>query len=148
MPYDALRKGRVSLSNQAYFITTVTRARYPHFREFRLAAIVARELLHLHRTGQVDSLAWVLMPDHLHWLFATRSIELSDIVRIFKGRTGHRVNRACRGRGPLWQRSFYDHAVRAEEDLCEIARYIVANPLRAGIVRRLGDYPFWNAIWL
>jgi hypothetical protein len=29
-----------------------------------------------------------------------------------------------------------------------MARYVVANPLRAGLVKRLGDYPLWDAIWL
>jgi hypothetical protein len=29
-----------------------------------------------------------------------------------------------------------------------VARYIVANPLRAGLVSRVGHYPFWNAVWL
>jgi hypothetical protein len=38
--------------------------------------------------------------------------------------------------------------VRSDEDVQAIARYIVANPIRAGLVKRVGDYPFWNAIWL
>ncbi|MBB5859537.1 hypothetical protein GGR69_001194 [Xanthomonas arboricola] len=29
-----------------------------------------------------------------------------------------------------------------------MARYLIANPLRAGLVARVGDYPFWDAIWL
>jgi hypothetical protein len=33
-------------------------------------------------------------------------------------------------------------------DLQSVARYIVANPLRAGLVKHLGDYPLWDAIWL
>ena len=48
----------------------------------------------------------------------------------------------------LWQRGYHDHAVRKEENIREIARYIVANPLRAGLVRSLKDYPYWNAVWL
>jgi putative transposase len=32
--------------------------------------------------------------------------------------------------------------------MTSIARYIVANPLRAGLVERLGDYPHWDAVWL
>jgi hypothetical protein len=48
----------------------------------------------------------------------------------------------------LWQKSFYDHGLRSEEDLKGIARYIVANPLRAGLVEHIGEYPHWDAIWL
>jgi hypothetical protein len=35
-----------------------------------------------------------------------------------------------------------------EEDLAQIARYVVLNPVRAGLVRRVGDYPHWDAAWL
>ncbi|BAU72594.1 Transposase [Metapseudomonas furukawaii] len=50
--------------------------------------------------------------------------------------------------GRLWQKGFHDHALRSDEDVKTVARYVVANPLRAGLVERLADYPFWNAIWL
>lgn len=50
--------------------------------------------------------------------------------------------------GRLWQPGFHDHAVRREESLEAIARYIVANPLRAGLVKKVGDYPLWDAIWV
>ena len=42
----------------------------------------------------------------------------------------------------------HDRALRRDEDLLAVARYIVANPLRAGLVRRVGDYPLWDAVWL
>ena len=48
----------------------------------------------------------------------------------------------------MWARSFHDHALRRDENLLTVARYIVANPIRAGLVRRVGEYPFWNAVWL
>jgi len=48
----------------------------------------------------------------------------------------------------VWQPGFHDHALRKEEDVRAVARYVVANPLRAGLVQRIGDYPHWNAIWL
>ncbi|MCY1446959.1 hypothetical protein D9M71_635550 [compost metagenome] len=48
----------------------------------------------------------------------------------------------------IWQKGFHDHALRHDEDLQDVARYIVANPLRAGLVKRAGDYPLWDAAWL
>lgn len=48
----------------------------------------------------------------------------------------------------VWQRGFHDRALRQEEDLIATARYVVANPLRAGLVDRIGDYPWWDAVWL
>ena len=51
-------------------------------------------------------------------------------------------------RASLWQAGFHDRAIRSDEDLLVVARYVVANPLRAKLVDRLGDYPFWNSVWL
>jgi hypothetical protein len=48
----------------------------------------------------------------------------------------------------VWERAYHDHALRREEDVVGLARYIVANPIRAGLATRVCDYPFWNAVWL
>jgi uncharacterized protein with ACT and thioredoxin-like domain len=48
----------------------------------------------------------------------------------------------------IWQQDFHDHALRMEEDVKSVARYIVANPLRAGLVMKIGDYSHWDAKWL
>jgi putative transposase len=67
---------------------------------------------------------------------------LSTVVGTVKAVTAHRLGRRC------WQSGFYDHAVRRDEDLVRLTRYVIANPLRAGLVTRIGDYPHWDAIWL
>ena len=48
----------------------------------------------------------------------------------------------------LWQRGYYDRAIRSDEDLPSIARYIVGNPIRAGLVTSVGQYPHWDASWI
>jgi hypothetical protein len=48
----------------------------------------------------------------------------------------------------VWAPTFHDHALRKDEDLLQAARYIVMNPVRAGLSRRVGDYPYWNCVWL
>jgi REP element-mobilizing transposase RayT len=90
------------------------------------------------------------MPDHLHWLFELQSaIPLSRLVMTTKSFTAREINETLGRAGqPVWQRGYFDHAVRREEDLRQIARYIVTNPLRAGIVANVSDYPLWDACWL
>jgi REP element-mobilizing transposase RayT len=149
MPYSDLRKGRTSLTAHAYCITTVTHRRALWFSELATGRIVVAELRRLHDARWVESLAFVLMPDHLHWLFVLGAVcDLGVLVRTLKGRTARAVNCALQRTGPLWQRAYYDHALRSDEDLRAVARYIVANPLRARLVNRLGDYPLWDACWL
>ena len=70
------------------------------------------------------------------------------MVNRLKSASAREANRKLGRTGALWQKGFYDHGLRSEEDVVAIARYIVANPIRAGMVARVGDYPFWNAVWI
>ena len=98
---------------------------------------------------EAQTLAYVVMPDHFHWLLELKNGTLSNAVRQVKGISAKALNELHGTQGrTVWQPGFHDHAVREEEDLLPIARYLVANPLRAGLVERLGDYPLWDAIWL
>lgn len=150
MPYDNLRKGRFSEQGRAYFITTILAEREKrYFSDFFCARFIATEMSTLHNSNAVNSLAWVVMPDHVHWLFQLGEIvSLSSAIKRFKAHSAHRVNNYLNRQGPLWQKAFYDHAVRNGEDVRQIARYIIANPLRAGLVENIGDYPHWDTIWL
>jgi REP element-mobilizing transposase RayT len=89
------------------------------------------------------------MPDHVHWLFQLgSSVTLSTAMKAFKARSAQRLNEKLGRSGSIWQKAYYDHALRGDEDMQGIARYIVGNPLRAGLVDRIGDYPHWDAVWL
>ncbi|MDQ8038567.1 MAG: transposase [Pedobacter sp.] len=142
MSYNDLRLGRYSQRQQVYHITTVTRGRQPVFAEWRKGRIVVQNLMTLAKEGKADTLCYVVMPDHVHWLMELKQGNLADAMQLLKGRCAHHLA------GQIWQPGFHDHALRHEEDMAELARYIVANPLRAGLVKRLGDYPLWDAIWL
>ena len=150
MPYDDLRKGRYSELNRSYFVTTVIYNREEVlFKDWFCARAVVKEMRHLHDTEQVFSIAWVVMPDHLHWLLQLKVAEsLPNVMRCLKARSALLINQHCNRSGAVWQKNYYDHAVRKEEDIKGISRYIVANPLRAGLVTHIGDYPFWDAMWV
>jgi REP element-mobilizing transposase RayT len=149
MPRDDLLIGRASLSGHAYHVTACTDARRPVFRDLRAGRLLVSEMRALHDSGAVASLAWVIMPDHLHWLFQLGdSLSLSQVIKQLKARSALQINALIGRQGAVWQRGFHDHGIRAEEDLRAVSRYIVANPLRAGLVRRIGDYALWDAIWV
>lgn len=149
MTYDALRKGRRSCARQIYFITTVTHNRIPFFNNVFSGRIIVQEMQRLHDSEQVKSLAWVIMPDHLHWLFQLGSSQdLSSLIKRLKGYTARNINQNLNRCGHVWQPAYYDHALRDNEDVRKIARYIVANPLRAGLAKHIGDYSLWDAVWV
>jgi len=86
---------------------------------------------------------YCLMPDHLHYLVGPVQEGVSVLVFSdqFKGKT---TNRSWQHgwRGKLWQPRSYDHIVRVEEDLRQIAEYILNNPVRKGLVDHAEDWPW------
>ena len=139
----ALRRGRYSEAGQVYLVTAVTRQRIPVFRDFFAARTLVQALRLEQAERRAQTLAYVVMPDHLHWLLQLgEGRTLSAVVGAVKSVTAHRVGT------PIWQPGFHDHAMRREEDVRRAARYLVANPLRAGLVIRAGDYPHWDVAWI
>mgnify|MGYP001616252228 CR=1 FL=1 len=96
------------------------------------------------------SLAFVIMPDHFHWLIAlSERIDLTGLMHSVKGHTAREIKRVMGGDGKaVWQAGYYDHALRREEDVKTFARYMIMNPLRAGLVEDIWSYPLWDAIWV
>ncbi len=110
--------------------------------------MVVTEMRRLDEEGLVRSIAWVLMPEHLHWLMQIgETQELSKVVKLFKARSARQINRTLQRKGSVWQRAYYDHAIRKEENIHEIAKYIIANPLRRGLVSGIEKYSFWDMAW-
>ena len=143
----ALRKGRVSETGRIYLITCVTWRRKDIFSQWTCGRLLVTVLMNEHRRAR--TLAYVVMPDHLHWLVQLRNnTSLDRLMCTVKGVSSHSINRELNRTGRLWQPGYHDHAVRREDDLLGTARYIVANPLRAGLVNHIGEYPLWDAEWL
>ena len=145
----ALRRGRYSEPGRIYLLTTITHSRQPIFNDWRHARLLITEMRRLHDAMLVESLAWVVMPDHLHWLIQLGPVTLASLMQQLKSRSAIAIRMANPTLSArFWQKGFHDHALRKEEDLRATARYIVASPLRAGLTGRLGDYPHWDAKWL
>src|SRR5690606_13974703 len=83
-----------------------------------------------------------LMPDHIHVLVEGRTDE-ADGRRFFEGwrqKTGFTWKRSHRF--GLWQEGYWDWILREYEDPLRVAAYIVQNPVRAGLVRTVPEYPW------
>jgi putative transposase len=148
MASPKLHKGRESRAFAWYAVTTVTAGRTPLFTRPDLARIVGDELAAIPERLAIIH-AWVVMPDHVHWLFELGTEKpLGALVQRFKSRCAIGINR-CRGSNThVWQAGYYDHRLREHEDFVAQARYIVANPLRRGLVERIEDYPYWWCRWV
>lgn len=130
----------------AYFVTVCLAPRLPLLGRVSDASlvlspfgeIVAEGLTGVptHHPG-VDLDEWIVMPDHVHAVIVLRESRarqaspLRVVVGSFKSRVARQVN-MCRGTPgeTFWQRGFYDHVVRDEDDLHRCREYIRTNPIR------------------
>ena len=125
----------------AYSLTLVTRQRIPAFRD---SSVTKNTLECLNQACQRYGFtlhAYCFMPDHLHLLVSgEQGSQLKEFARYFKQLSSHRLK--GKHDASLWQISYYDHVLRRDEDVSNVAAYIWDNPLRAGLVERRGDYSF------
>ncbi|NWC00929.1 transposase [Pseudomonas gingeri] len=145
---NRLRAGRYSQSGQIYLLTAVIEDRHPLLADWPVGRLLVQQFRQAQAEGRVDSLSWVVMPDHFHWLIELKNSTLPELMLATKSRSARQINARLGRSGKLWQKGFHDRAIRREENLLAVARYIVANPLRAGLVKRVQDYPLWDAVWL
>lgn len=137
------------MAGQVYLLSSTTYRRRPLFADQALGRVVLDAISHHGAKGQTTNFAYVVMPDHFHWLLALgEGVTLAKIMASVKGYSSRAIKQmamASLSEGPLWQEGYHDHALRREEDVLAVARYVVANPLRAGLTRRLADYPLWGS---
>lgn len=143
-----LRKGRFSEPGRAYIITAVTHQRIPWFQVMSFAQLMCQRLTHPRNLLDASLLCWVVMPDHLHLLLQAGEVDLSRVVKRLKGDSARALNREIGRSGRFWDPGFHDRAIRKTEQLRPAARYIIANPIRAGLVEKVGNYPYWDAVWV
>jgi REP element-mobilizing transposase RayT len=119
------------------------------FRDFLLARAACQRFVQSSLLKDTQLLAWVLMPDHVHWLITLgNQSNLSQLITNLKSSSARAVNQCRQNGGAVWASAFYDHVLRNDEDIKTVARYIIANPLRAGLAEHMGDYSFWNCVWM
>ncbi len=85
------------------------------------------------------------MPDHVHLVITALSdengpIPLPEILQKLKSESGHRINKLLGRKGSVWQHESFDHVLRREEGIAAKLEYILANPVRAGLVSTAGEY--------
>ena len=98
-----------------------------------------------------DIEAWVVLPDHLHcvWRMPTGDGDFSTRWRLIKARfsrtlpaSPRTLSQAGRGERGIWQRRFWEHHIRGEEELAALVSYCWHNPVKHGLVRHPGNWPY------
>jgi REP element-mobilizing transposase RayT len=116
-----------------------------HLRREDISTLVIESLLRGQNLGQYQLGPFVIMANHVHVLLLP-SIAPSLLLKSLKGATAREANRLLNRTGEqFWQRESYDHWVRDDREWSKIADYIERNPVKAGLVSRVEDYPWSSA---
>ena len=160
----------------AYLITTISHRREKLFEDASLAKIAHEDIAFYARKFSAASAAHVIMLDHVHWVMhpspedferfareerakgnrskyghAPERFYLSKIMEDYKRHVAHAINELRdTPYAQVWQEGFRDDALRTPQAIRKATRYVVLNPVKAGLAKCPEDYPFaaWNADWL
>ena len=125
-----------------YFLTVCTRSRLPVLADPAIGSLVVRQFLRVTSEQQFEAIAYCAMPDHFHALVqgTQADSDFTSMVRRWKQATGHAWKHSGHTNA-LWQAGYFDRILREQDATEAVVRYIVANPLRAGLATDIRDYP-------
>lgn len=126
-----------------YLLTCVTHERASLFVDAPVVQLALENILRAAHEKQFELIVYMFMPDHLHLIAGGSSddADLKGFVKLAKQYSGYYHARA-RERQKLWQHGSNDHIIRDDVDLLDRMRYVVNNPVAAGLVEKPEDYPF------
>jgi putative transposase len=136
----------------AYFFTVNLLQRYPIDLLVRYIELLRTGVREVRKNRPFHIDAWVVLPDHLHrvWTLPPGDDDFTNRWRMIKQgfskalpMTERRLS-VCIARGErgLWQRRFWEHAIRDDGDYAAHVDYCHINPLKHGYVKRVADWPY------
>ena len=130
------------VGRQRYFLTICT---FKRQKSFACPQTVLDTLLQFRKTAATEAFelsAYCFMPDHVHFLI--EGLEAwSDFKRFCKmAKQSSGSVHAHRQGGRLWQEGYYDRVLREGDNVRTVARYLLNNPVRAGLVATPIDFPY------
>ncbi len=129
-----------------YSLTFCVQGRTHVFINPKVVCEVLEQISQAAAAHRFEILAYCFMPDHLHLLVEARSSD-SDLIsfaNLVKQRTSFTFRQSHPER--LWQKGYFEHIVRNDESTQIVAKYVLENPVRAGLVKEPLDYPFSGSL--
>jgi|SRR5579885_1079845 len=141
-----------------YFFTVVTHQRRPILTSELGRRCLREALLQVQQKHPFEVFAIVLLPDHLHtiWTLPPKDANFSlrwrkikeEFTRSYLAGGGQEgsstISRRRHRERAVWQRRFWEHTCRDEEDLKRFLDYLHWNPVKHRLAARVRDYP-WSS---
>ena len=116
--------------------------RVSHLSRREIAEMVADSVQHRENRGDWHVFEFVIMASHIHLFFELVQGRLKETLNDFKRWTGHQAGKMLDLDGDrFWQREWFDHWSRSDDEDDKIVSYIRDNPVKAGLVAQYHDWP-------
>ncbi len=128
-----------------YFFTMCTLRRRTSFADPRVVSVVREQFVRTAADMKFAVIAYTFMPDHLHAV--VDGLSPPSDFRAFCSTMRRRSSSECWQylRESVWQNGYHERVLREASSVKPVIRYILANPVRAGLVERASDYPYsWS----
>ncbi|HUT73938.1 MAG TPA: transposase [Armatimonadota bacterium] len=144
-----VRGRRVHAVDGIYHLRTSTIRRTSLLADDACKEIVRDTLQRVAAVLDFDVLAYVIMPDHVHLLIQPHGASISKVMASFKRHSARNINKHLGRKGQVWREEFFDHMLRTNEHLEQLADYIHDNPVRRGLAPSARDWPFssWHEVY-
>ncbi len=129
--------------NIPYFITSITKSRFPLFKNQAAVYLLIRVITLNKIPLQYKVYGFIIMPDHFHIIihpFGNHNI--SNIMKNIKANFSRSYNIQINTQGSIWQKGFYDEGVRSEQMLNNFLAYIHNNPIKHDIAENINEYAY------
>jgi putative transposase len=125
-----------------YFLTFCTEQRRRVFVEADRVDVVRTQFLRTSTEQRYALLAYCYMPDHVHLLIEALADDCDGRRFIARAKQYSGYYYKQRFGENLWQRYGFERTLRSDDRTLSVARYIIENPVRAGLVKSPKNYPF------
>jgi putative transposase len=135
------RPARDYIGRGTYFVTVCTEHRAEFFSDLVAGQWLVQKLTASAANSNFTLHAYCVMPDHLHFV-SEATADPCDLIRFvdgFKQQTAYEFSKTRGTR--LWQRRYYDHILRPNESVEDVACYIWWNPVRKNLCADPHQYP-------
>ncbi len=118
----------------------------PYWLDIPQVAQVISEAIHYRHDRIYQLIAYCIMSNHVHLILNTEARDdlksLYRILQSLKLHTARKSNQLLQRQGAFWQPESYDHVVRSSKELVRVIRYVLQNPVKAGLVDHWQAWPY------
>ena len=134
------------LGPHRYSLTFCTAHRQSFFTTHAAVGLAVEQIARAADEQLFAVIVYCFMPDHVHLLVEGQSADSDGKKFIARAKQYSGFHYKKEHGSNLWQRYGFEHTLRDDELTLAVAKYILENPVRAGLVNRVEDYPFVGSL--